>query len=156
METTVTIQSDYETTHGKPMPTTNHAFAQLQLIKVFLPYEKQFTIFPELSLEINGKHVVPDLSIYPKMEIDWRHDVTRRKDPPLLAIEILSPSQGMEELMEKARAYFEAGVAACWIVQPYLKTIAVLTPDETKVYSEGTIVDAGTGIQIQVNQVFDS
>jgi Uma2 family endonuclease len=47
-------------------------------------------------------------------------------DPPLTVVEILSPNQGMEELISKADAYFEAGVKSCWIVQPLLEAIAPL------------------------------
>jgi Uma2 family endonuclease len=42
-------------------------------------------------------------------------------DPPLLCIEILSPSQRPSELFAKCEAYHSWGVPYCWIVDPIKK-----------------------------------
>ncbi len=61
----------------------------------------------------------------------------------------------MDELIRKALAYLEAGVKACWIVQPALETIAVILPDrKPEVYSSGEVTDPGTGIKVEVEEVF--
>ena len=44
---------------------------------------------------------------------------------PLLAIEILSPSQGPKELKDKIRAYFDLGIKSCWLVIPDAQLISV-------------------------------
>ena len=45
--------------------------------------------------------------------------------PPVLAVEILSPSDKQEEIDEKILVYLESGVAVVWIVNPKLKTVTV-------------------------------
>ena len=49
--------------------------------------------------------------------------------PPVLAVEILSPSSTEERTDEKIAAYLAAGVAIVWLVDPTLKTVTVLRPD---------------------------
>jgi Uma2 family endonuclease len=51
------------------------------------------------------------------------------KGPPVLAVEILSPSDKMEAIEEKIEAYLAAGVRLVWIVEPVFKTITVYRPD---------------------------
>lgn len=46
--------------------------------------------------------------------------------PPVLAVEILSPSDTHEGVSEKIELYREAGVALIWIVNPDLQTVQVL------------------------------
>ena len=48
--------------------------------------------------------------------------------PPVLAVEILSPSDKQEEIDEKVELYLETGVAVIWIVNPRLKTVSVYRP----------------------------
>lgn len=147
--------TQYERERGKPMPSKNHGLVQLYLGIAFSRHDDKFTIIPELSLAITEKPLVPDLCIYPKLPIDWRHDEIKMSAPPLTAIEILSPTQGMEELIRKADAYFEAGVKSCWIVQPFLELIAILVPGEkAKFFDSGDVTDPATGITIQVEEIF--
>lgn len=49
---------------------------------------------------------------------------------PVLAVEILSPSDKQEEIAEKVELYKETGVALIWIVDPYLQTVLVLRAGE--------------------------
>jgi Uma2 family endonuclease len=48
---------------------------------------------------------------------------------PVLAIEILSPSDDQEAIQEKIDEYLRAGVKLVWIVEPVHKTITVYRPD---------------------------
>jgi Uma2 family endonuclease len=49
--------------------------------------------------------------------------------PPILAVEILSPSNLHGEMVEKIRAYLDAGVALVWLVDPDFRTVVVYRPD---------------------------
>ncbi len=146
---------EYELERGKPTPSTNHAVAQLYLIAALLRYEKEFSILPELTLELDGQPFVPDISIYPRLDINWRHDEIKKTEPPLTVIEILSPKQALDDLVQKAASYLEAGVKSCWIVQPVFESIVVLLPgDELKTYSEGEVTDPPTGIKVKIGEIF--
>ncbi len=48
---------------------------------------------------------------------------------PVLAVEILSPNDTVEEIDEKVAEYKAAGVALIWIVNPRQRTIQVIRPD---------------------------
>jgi len=47
---------------------------------------------------------------------------------PILAVEILSPSDILEEIHEKIAAYLHAGVLLVWIIDPYDKTVRIYRP----------------------------
>lgn len=49
--------------------------------------------------------------------------------PPVLAIEVLSPSDRQEGIMEKVRAYLDAGTKIVWVLEPVFETVAVYRPD---------------------------
>jgi Uma2 family endonuclease len=49
---------------------------------------------------------------------------------PVLAVEVLSPSNTMEEIHEKLDDYISVGVTLVWIVDPHLRTVTVIRPDE--------------------------
>ncbi|NJO56412.1 MAG: Uma2 family endonuclease [Rhodospirillales bacterium] len=145
----------YEVERGKPLPSKNHAFAQCFLLGALSRYKDEYTVFSELSLELDGVPLVPDISVYPKMPIDWRHDELQLTMPPALVIEILSANQPVDDLVKRANHYFAAGVRSCWIVQPSSRTIAVLSPGKKpERYSSGVVADPETGIEVAVDEVF--
>src|SRR5881296_2184411 len=89
----------YVEERGKPMPSFNHGVIQANLICEFAR-NQSFRIVSELTLDINGKSYTPDLSVYSRTPLNLRHDVVRRSDPPLLVVEIISPQQGAQEVMD--------------------------------------------------------
>ncbi len=52
---------------------------------------------------------------------------------PLLAVEVLSPSDVIEEVHEKIRVYLEAGTPLVWLIDPYDFTVTVYRPSEEPV-----------------------
>ena len=55
--------------------------------------------------------------------------------PPILAVEILSPSDAHEDVVTKVSVYLESGTVV-WVVDPYFQTVAVHRPGRLlKVYS---------------------
>jgi Uma2 family endonuclease len=87
-------------------------------------YEKKFDIMSEMSLALSTGDATPDVVMYPASAENWERDSTKESDPPITAIEILSPTQAVNDLIEKARnIYFPAGVRSVWIVIPPLKSI---------------------------------
>jgi len=49
--------------------------------------------------------------------------------PPVLAVEVLSPSDKQEDIDEKVLLYLETGVALVWVVNPRFRTVTVFRPD---------------------------
>ena len=56
-------------------------------------------------------------------------DTTLLDGPPTLAVEILSPSDKIEEIQAKLDEYLTAGVPVAWVVDPHFKTVTVYRPD---------------------------
>ena len=158
MSSTVETISDYETERGKPMPSTVHSFIQNNLIfELNYRYRQQYQILPELSLKpVDGRPMVPDIAIYPRLEIDRQNDIIRREDAPLGTIEILSPIQNLSDLIEKTKLYFQMGVTSCWIVILGMDAIAVNHPSEPYKFYSGTetLEDHRLSIQLPLGEIF--
>ncbi len=48
---------------------------------------------------------------------------------PILAVEILSPSDTIEQVTEKIELYLSVDVQQVWIIEPKLKTVRIYRPD---------------------------
>lgn len=152
------IQSDYETERGKPMPSKLHSVIT-QRLTVFLVnnYGDQFEILPELTLDTSEK-TTPDIAICQPEEIDFTVDEIKRKEPPLATIEILSPTQVLQTLLDKTNEYFSFGVKSCWVILPTLKTVYVYSaPYKFEVFSPGDdLYDAKLDIKMPIDTLFAS
>ncbi len=148
--------SDYELERGKPMPSFNHSIIQARLSKELLvSYEDDFSVGSELSLVVTVPPTVPDLCIYPATKMNWLDDETKVSRVPLTVVEIISPSQTLTEMTNKAVTYFVAGVQSYWLVQPSLRTVFILMPgqDELAFHNE-PLTDPTTGITVDLKKVF--
>jgi Uma2 family endonuclease len=56
-------------------------------------------------------------------------DTTIIDGAPVLAVEVLSPSDREEEINEKVDLYLQAGVALVWLVDPHFRTVHVYRPN---------------------------
>lgn len=151
--------SDYEIEHGKPMPSTVHAFVSKNLlVSLEIHYRQRYTILPELALERSEDipPSVPDIAIYPKFKIDVHQDTVRRTDTPVGIIEILSPTQSLDDLIEKAETFLLAGVQSVWIVVPGLEAVFVYhQPNRYDFFrGEDVLRDERLGIELMLTSVF--
>lgn len=134
-------QLDYEIERNKPKPSKNHSVIQANLSGLFfMNYRKKYRFMSEISLGLESWDSVPDLAIFPKMDIDFLHDEIKITQTPLGVIEILSPSQAIQDLNNKAENYFHHGVKSVWIVIPSLRAIAIFdTSYEYQMFTKGVI-----------------
>lgn len=149
--------SEYEIDRNKPMPSLNHSIIESNLIFLLnLHYRDRYRIASELSLDLADWPSVPDISILPKMELDLKNDLTTLSEPPLVVIEIISPSQSLNDLVIKADKYFEHGVKSCWLVLPTLGNIYVFsTPDMYQIFRKNEVLtDSVLDINLPLDQVF--
>ncbi len=134
----------------------NHS-RTIQRISTYLErYDDIYDILPELEMKLNGKPVKPDISVYPNLIEDWDTDVIFIAEPPVIAIEVLSPKQAMTDITDKINTiYFPAGVQSVWIIVPLLQTVTIRTPDGKKItFSDGIIKDPIVNIEIPFDQIF--
>jgi Uma2 family endonuclease len=157
METLVTAESDYELERGKPTPSLNHAIVQTNLaIQLVVQYGTLYRIASELSLELITGRSTPDLVLYDQRPVDFRNDEIRVTEPPLGTIEIISPTQAFDDLIEKAKNYFAAGVKSCWVVLPSLRNIYVFSdPDTYQIFRHDEVLtDEKLGITLPLEPIF--
>ena len=152
--------SDYEIERGKPMPSRNHSLVQTQIgFLLKRDFGKEFSFLSEAEINFLPKNAVPDICIYPKMQVNFEEeDVIRMPAPPITAIEILSPKQALEDVVAKARdIYFPNGVKSVWVVMISLKTVAIIAPNtEPKYFPSGELLDPATNIRLTVNEIFQA
>ena len=148
--------SDYEKERGKPMPSLNHGIVQCALIVAFASFKK-YTVASELTLELpDGQRLTPDISVYPRLQPDWNHDKVRMKVLPVLVIEILSPGQGWQDIVDKLDLYFAHGVESAWLVQPGANMIAIYqsTAVPPQIVTTGEARDPVTGLTARLEEIF--
>jgi len=154
----ISTQFEYETERNKPTPSLNHSAIQINLgAELRNRYKDRYRLVSELSLELSDWPSVPDICIYPKMPLNLKKDVITMTLPPLCAIEIISPSQSVDELSAKAQKYFEHGVQSCWIVIPAFANIYVFSSsDEYEIFrATETLRDLKMDIAIPLKEVFE-
>ncbi len=64
-------------------------------------------------------------------------DTTLLVGPPTLAVEILSPSDRIDEIQAKLDEYLGAGVPIVWVVDPHFKAVTVYRPGQGPVTLHG-------------------
>ena len=161
---TNTVEIKYEEEY---MGSLNHSIVQAQITGILVS-DARFTIMVELSLDISKvdltqfglkakEELKPDICLYPNSIWLQRRDVLKMADMPLLAIEVISPKQGIEDILAKFDAYFALGIKSCWLVTPALEAITVYSqPNHFNTYdmNDTEIVDNTVNIQLPINKVF--
>ena len=129
------------------MPSFNHSYICTKLL-LELSQNNDYQPLVELTLDID-KGLTPDISVFPKEQIkpNFFHDITKYPEMPTLAIEIISASQNIQDLLIKANLLVNHGVKAVWTVEPFTNTVFVTDKIGEKrlhnqeVESEGIKVD---------------
>lgn len=77
---------------------------------------------------------------------------------PDLAVEVLSPSNTVQEIDEKVNFYFAAGSRAVWVFNPKRRTVAAYrSPFDVKILSEQDALEGGDvlpGFRLDLSKLF--
>jgi Uma2 family endonuclease len=77
---------------------------------------------------------------------------------PNLAVEVVSPSDFAEELLEKVTEYFQAGVELVWVIYPRLRVVHVYeSASRIRVLTESDELDGGSvlsGLRLPLSSLF--
>lgn len=86
-------------------------------------------------------------------------DTTYVNAPPLLAVEILSPSDKHEDVISKVGEYLSVGVPIVWVIDPYFRTVTVYRPNEIPQMRAGDEELNGDphlpGFSVRVSRIFE-
>jgi|ERR1043165_2631493 Uma2 family endonuclease len=78
---------------------------------------------------------------------------------PDLAVEVLSPSDRMTDLMKRIVDYFESGAKLAWVINPKTKTVSIYrSPTAVRVLGETDVLtgeDVVPGFTIRIRELFD-
>jgi Uma2 family endonuclease len=108
---------------------------------------------PELTLDIaNG--LTPDISVFLKNEIkpNLFHDISKFPDKPILAIEVISSSQTIREMLQKAKQMVNEGVKIVWSVEPYSQSVFVTTSENEALFHAEMV--NSDGISVDFSKIF--
>jgi Uma2 family endonuclease len=149
------------------MGSINHSIAQVRIASL-LNNDERFTVMTELSLALSEQdfsrygikakdEIKPDICLYPNT-IDWQDiDILKMTEMPLLAIEILSPSQSLETLKNKVYAYFALGVKSCWLAIPSIEAIDIYSqPKQHRTFTmnDTEVIDEPLDIHLPIQKLF--
>ncbi len=154
---TIQVLHPAEIEEDRPLPSRNHSIVCQNLGGVLHRFRESISAHQQLSLNLEGWQVIPDVCVYPReaMPRDWMIDEDECTVPPVLVIEVLSPKQNLQPLLEKVREYLRRGVQSCWVVIPGTETISVFPQNGTSSsYSEGMVREDVLGIEVPVAEVF--
>jgi Uma2 family endonuclease len=154
---TVPVLASDEIQEDRPKPSRNHARAAHNLGVSLDRFKNRYAIYDQLSLNLDGWQTIPDLCLFRRGELadDWLTDDDEVTLPPELVIEILSPKQNLQPLVDKIREYGRHGVKSCWLVEPATRVISVFPASGgSRAFAEGVLRDETLGIEIPIAEVF--
>jgi len=108
----------------RSMPDNPHSKTQGELIYRFRQLRDSHRFFarPELRLRLaTDLYRIPDVSVFAGEEPAERVP----SHPPLVAIEIMSPDDRYQALMDKLAEYEQWGVPNIWVIDPDRRTFAI-------------------------------
>ncbi|MBN8823313.1 Uma2 family endonuclease [uncultured Spirosoma sp.] len=139
------------------MPNLTHGAIQANLVfELKTAYRNEYRIASEVTLATLPDGTTPDVVIYPAIMLDYQHEPAKRTDAPLVCIEIQSPSQSLEQMVDKTTIYFDFGVKSCWIVAPAVQGIFVYDrPGHYQFFYEADVLhDPNTGFELNLPAIF--
>jgi Uma2 family endonuclease len=76
-------------------------------------------------------------------------------EPPQVAVEIISPSQTLDDMSVKISQLLAGGVPSVWLVIPFTRVISIYQKDAPLLSAtSGILTDPITGLSVDVDAVF--
>lgn len=120
----------------KPMPQGEHSILQVRLgakiNEIGLP-QKLAHAFTELRCNFNDRSLVPDLSIFtwPRLPLTKTGKIANRINTyPDWIIEILSPEQSPNKIIEKITFCLRAGTQLAWLIDPQDESVLIFQQNQ--------------------------
>lgn len=150
----------------KVSPKGRHSRIQAKLTELvnrFAEPRRLAMAFPELRITFAGCSYIPDVAIYRWKRIPTTGEGTVADDffaPPDVAIEIVSPEQGVNALVRRCLWYVANGVGSALLVDPSDTSVLILRSDRVpRILSAAEPIDLGDavpGLSLTVQDLFDA
>lgn len=121
----------------QPKPLHQHIVRNLQGLLDIACKGTDYIVNGDSNIKFQNSNSAPAPDVFVVESSKWREAIingTYLDTPPLIAVEILSPSQA--DLNEKIDIYLEAGVAVLWIVDPKNRTVLIHTGQRESFYQK--------------------
>jgi Uma2 family endonuclease len=120
----------------KMSPKYFHARSTLALVKMLDRWcNERGRLGIEWAFDLSEYYVpVPDLIYvsFERLPQTWNENKACPV-PPELAIEIISPGQTFQQMLQKASDYLNGNVLRVWVVDPEAKSVTVFYPDRAPI-----------------------
>jgi Uma2 family endonuclease len=130
-----------------------HSLIQGYLIALFWMKRAEWGvgIFPELRTQTQARRFrVPDVLVTLAQD-KFEHYITQ---PPLIAIEVLSPEDRLSAMREKAAEYRSFGVENIWVIDPDQRIAYTYSGSALEEVNTGELVVVGTPIRVALSEMF--
>ena len=114
----------------KPMPKFRHSILQKRLLEAITDPQDRYLSLPELRCTFGGRSIVPDIAVvsWDKVKINSLGEPEDNFDfPPDWLIEILSPDQSSNRVIDNLLHCLNYGAQLCWLVDPNDYSVLVLS-----------------------------
>lgn len=150
----------------KVPPMGKHSSLQVEfteLVNRFTRPKRLARAFTELRTTFGGLSRVPDVSVYlwERIPLDDAGRIENHfTEPPDIVAEIVSPGQGVNQLVARCLWYVEHGVQIALLLDPSHESVLLFRPDHTTTaLFKGDTIDLTEvlpGFTVTVQQIFDS
>jgi Uma2 family endonuclease len=130
-----------------------HAALQIFLGFLFVLHRAEWGIeaYTELRTHVAmTKYRIPDVLVVRK-GVKFEHILDQ---PPLIAIEILSPDDRWSDVLEKVEEYRSFRVEHTWIFDPKRRIVWLTDGGGVHQATDGALTVPGTPIRVVINEVF--
>ena len=125
----------------KNVPNAKHSGTAGRLIielGIYLKKNKIGRVYPEAHFQIGNDKRIPDVAFVESAKIPKTGEPQKFWDfAPDLAIEIVSPTDFYQDVLEKIDDYFAAEVKQVWLINPEKETLTIyFSRSETKILTK--------------------
>lgn len=139
----------------KPMPKFRHSIIQKRLLRVVDDNSDDYTALPELRCTFAGRSIVPDVAVvaWNRIQLNEIGEVVDNfEQAPDWTIEILSPDQKANRVIDNILHCLQNGCQLGWLIDPDDYSILILTPQqEPKICRGNTQLKVLEGIDLTLS-----
>jgi Uma2 family endonuclease len=107
----------------RPLPTFQHGNLQLRMGSRLMALQQSYAVFTGVEVRVriaSDLYRIPDISMW-----EGAAPEAVPSSPPLLVVEISSPDDRLDAMLQKLEEYRIWGVQHIWLIEPELKRIHV-------------------------------
>lgn len=144
----------------KPMPKFRHSIIQKRLLRAVDDNSNEYTALPELRCTFAGRSIVPDVAVVAWNRIQLNEigePVDNFEQPPDWTIEILSPDQKANRVIDNILHCLQNNCRLGWLIDPDDYSILIFIPQQQPKICRGNTqlnVLPGIDLNLSAEEVF--